>query len=143
MNTTAIPQAHNDTVFVRLGGEGRLAAMLDSLYAEVMEDDHLREYFFDVDLARQKAALLAFLRVAFGDASTVYRGPSLNIAHAGQLVTELAFDAFVDRFVQAAAEKGIDADTQMAARAILKSMRASVITEFRPNPAYNYPTHSS
>jgi hypothetical protein len=47
---------------------------------------------------------------------------------------------FVDLFVAAAAEIGVDADSQAAVRAALKSMRASVITEFKPNPIYNYPT---
>jgi hemoglobin len=128
------------SVFARLGGEAGVARILDRLYAQVMEDDHLREYFFDVDLEQLKESQLHFLRVAFGDAGAVYDGPALHVAHKVLLVSELAFDMFVDLFVSAAAEAGVDADSQTAARAILKSMRASVITEFKPNPAYNYPT---
>jgi hemoglobin len=128
------------SLFVRLGGEAGIARILDVQFGHIMADDHLREYFLDVDLSRLKASLSTFLRVAFGDTQVTYAGPTLLAAHKGQLVTELAFDTFVDLFVAAAAETGVDADSQLAARVALKSMRASVITEFKPNPIYNYPT---
>ena len=128
------------SVFARLGSEAGVTRILDGLYARAMEDDLLREYFFDVDMARLKATQLAFLRVAFGDPGVTYGGPPLHAAHKGQLVTEQAFDMFVDLFLTEAAAGGANAETQAAARDILKSMRASVITEFKPNPAYNYPT---
>ncbi len=139
MNATAASTA-TGPVFARLGQETGVARILDLAYAQAMEDDLLREYFLDVDLVRLKAMQLAFLRVAFGDPEATYNGPSLHAAHKGQLVTEQAFDIFVDLFAAAAAARGADAATQSAARDILKGMRASVVTEFKPNPAYNYPT---
>jgi hypothetical protein len=54
------------------------------------------------------------------------------------LVTEHAFDQFVDLFVAVAAETGASAADQADIRAALKATRANVITEFRPNPAYDY-----
>ncbi len=136
----AAPPSQMQSLFARLGHEAGLARILDVQFGHVLEDDHLREYFLDVDLTRLKASLTAFLRRALGDTGAGYSGPALHAAHKDQLVTELAFDAFVDLFVAAAAELGVDADSQAAARAVLKGMRASVITEFKPNPAYNYPT---
>ncbi|HTW72838.1 MAG TPA: group 1 truncated hemoglobin [Acetobacteraceae bacterium] len=134
------PPPDAQPLFVRLSGEAGIGQILDVQFEHIMADDHLREYFLDVDLPHLKASLSIFLRVAFGDTRAAYAGPTLHAAHKGQLVTELAFDTFVDSFVAAAAETGVDANSQAAARAVLKSMRASVITEFKPNPAYNYPT---
>jgi hemoglobin len=138
--SAAAPPPDAQSLFARLGGEEGLDRILDVQFDRIMADDHLREYFLDVDLPRLKASLRSFLRSAFGDMQAAYAGPTLRAAHKGQLVTELAFDTFVDMFVGAAGETGVDADNQAAVRAVLKSMRASVITEFKPDPAYNYPT---
>jgi len=134
----AAPPRDTQSLFARLGHEAGLARILDVQFEYVMEDEHLREYFLDLDLKQLKSSLAAFLRPAFGDTGAAYSGPALHAAHKDQLVTELAFDTFVDLFVAAAARVGVDADGQAAARAALKAMRASVITEFKPNPAYNY-----
>jgi hemoglobin len=128
------------SLFARLGGEAGLIRILDLQYERLLADDYLAEYFMDVDIARLKTGLLAFLRKAFGETGVVYDGRSLQAAHKGQLVTEHAFDAFIDMFIGAAAELGVDAASQAAAGSVLKALRASVITEFKPNPAYDYPT---
>lgn len=130
----------SETLFARLGGEAGLTRIIDLLYERILADEYLGEYFMDVDIDRLKAGQLGFLRGLFGDSGGVYRGPPLQGAHEGQLVTEQAFDMFVDLFVVAAAECGADSASQEAARATLKALRARVIMEFKPNPAYNYPT---
>jgi truncated hemoglobin YjbI len=126
------------TLFSRLGGEAGLAHLIDLHYQRLLTDDYLGEYFMGVDIDRLKAAQLAFLRAAFGDTEMPYRGASLRAAHQGQLVTEHAFDQFVDLFVTAAAETGASEADRSEIRAALKATRASVITEFSPNPAYDY-----
>jgi hemoglobin len=128
------------SLFQRLGGEAGVRQMLDLHYDRVMADDHLREYFLDVDLDRLKALQFAFLRQAFGGAATRYDGAALRAAHRGQLVSELAFDSFIDTLVECAAELGASAADQAAVRDVLKALRDSVITAFKPNPAYNYPS---
>jgi truncated hemoglobin YjbI len=125
-------------LFMRLGGETGLARLIDLQYEQLLADDYLGEYFMGVDIDRLKTAQLAFLRTAFGDTEAAYRGASLREAHNGQLVTELAFDQFIDMFVAAACVLGFDDAVQAEIRTALKAMRASVITEFRPNPAYDY-----
>jgi hemoglobin len=126
------------TLFVRLGGEVGLARLIDMQFERVLADDYLGEYFMGVDVDRLKAGLLAFLRKAFGDTEAAYRGPPLQDVHRGQLVTEQAFDQFVDLLVSTARELEVDDEGQSEIRAALKGMRASVITEFKPNPAYDY-----
>ena len=125
-------------LFARVGGEAGLARLIDLQYERLLADDYLGEYFMGVDIDRLKSGLLAFLRKAFGDTDAGYHGRSLQEAHRGQLVTELAFDQFVDTFVAAARGMGVNDADQEEIRAALKAMRASVITEFKPNPAYDY-----
>jgi len=50
----------------------------------------------------------------------------------------LEFDQFVDLFIAAARELGVHVADQAEVRTALRAMRASVITEFKPNPAYDY-----
>jgi hemoglobin len=126
------------TLFSRLGGEAGLTRLIDLHYERLLADDYLGEYFMGVDIDRMKTGQLGFLRTAFGDARMPDRGTSLQAAHKGQLVTEHAFDQFVDMFVAAAAESGASMADQAEIRTALTAARASVITEFRPNPAYDY-----
>ena len=126
------------SLFLRLGGEAGLTRMIDLLYERLLADDYLGEYFMGVDIDRLKSAQLGFMRQAFGDTEAVWRGASLRDAHKGQLVTELAFDQFIDLFAAVAAEMGVADADQAEMRTVLKAMRASVITEFKPNPAYDY-----
>jgi truncated hemoglobin YjbI len=133
MSTTEPPRS----LFTSLGGEAGLTRLIDLQYERLLADDYLGEYFMGVDIDRLKSAQLAFLRKVFGD-DTEYRGAALRDAHHGQLVTELAFDQFVDIFVAAAREMGVNDADQTEVRTALKSLRASVITEFKPNPAYDY-----
>jgi hemoglobin len=133
----AAPRAH-PSLFLRLGGQAGLARMIDLQYEQLLADDHLGEYFMGVDIDRLKTSQLAFLCKTFGDTEAAYRGASLHQAHDGQLVSELAFDQFIDMFVTAARAMGVDDADQAEIRAALQALRASVITEFKPNPAYDY-----
>lgn len=127
-----------ESLFTRLGSEAGLTRLIDRQYEQLLADDYLGEYFMGVDVDRLKTVQLAFLRKTFGDTDAVYHGASLQRAHDGQLVTELAFDQFVDMFVAAAHEMGVNETDQAEIRALLKALRAGVITEFKPNPAYDY-----
>jgi truncated hemoglobin YjbI len=129
-----------ESLFVRLGGEVGIARVLDRHYERVMEDDHLREYFLDVDIGRLKTAQLAFLGAVFGEPGASYDGAALRAAHRDQLVSELAFDSFIDRLIATAAEFGAGAADQGVMREVLNQFRDSVIMRFKPNPAFNYPT---
>ena len=125
-------------LFTRLGGEDGQKRLLDLQYERLLADEYLGEYFMGVDVEHLKTMQLAFLRKAFGDTESIYTGASMQAAHKDQLVTEHAFDSFIDMFVEIAGELGVAATDQQDIRAALKATRASVITEFKPNPAYDY-----
>jgi hemoglobin len=125
-------------LFTRLGGEAGLTRLIDLQYERLLADDYLGEYFMGVEIDRLKQAQSGFLRQTFGDTDAAWRGASLRDAHRGQLVTELAFDQYVDMFIAAARDIGVAEADQVEIRAALRAMRASVITEFKPDPAYDY-----
>src|ERR1051326_2449732 len=104
------------SLFLQLGGENGLARLIDRLYERILADEYLGEYFMGVDIARLKSAQLGFLRNTFGDTDAVYTGAHPRAAHAGQLVTEHAFDMFVDLFIEAAAEMGAEPATPQEGR---------------------------
>jgi truncated hemoglobin YjbI len=130
----------SESLFSRIGGKAGLTRLIDQHYEQILADDYLGEYFMGVDIDRLKAAQLTFLRKTFGDTEAAAFGVSLHEAHKGQLVTEHAFDQFVDTFIAVARDGGIDEADQAEIRAVLKAQRASVITEFKPNPAFDYPS---
>lgn len=136
----AAGSGNGDTLFRRLGGEAGMARILELLYERVLEDELLREYFVDSDLASLKSRQSEFLRRRLGDAGAQPDGAALRAAHRDQLVSELAFDRFIDMLVACAADAGAAPVDQESLRDVLKMLRDSVITAFRPNPAYNYPT---
>jgi hemoglobin len=138
MTSGGAGQMGQDTLFERLGGEAGVARLLDFHYERVTADEHLREYFLDVDLERLKISQLVFLAKLFGDVR--YDAAALRGVHRDQLVSELAFDGFIDSLIGCAADLGASAADQAAIRDALKALRDSVITAFKPNPAYNYPT---
>jgi len=129
------------SLFDRLGGEAGLVHLLDLFYQRLLNDDYLGEYFQGVSIERLKAGQTTFLRMAFGDPGVEYAGPKLHIAHRDQMVTELAFDQFIDMFVETAGELGADAASQEEVRAALQATRASVLMEFSSNPKYDYKTN--
>jgi truncated hemoglobin YjbI len=139
MDGTSTPEpSGQENLFARLGGEAGLARLIDLQYEQLLVDDYLGEHFMGVDIDRLKAAQRIFLCQTFGGIEAAYHGASLHEAHKDQLVTELAFDQFVDMFVASARETGVSETDQAEIRAALKGLRASVITEFKPNPAYDY-----
>jgi hypothetical protein len=64
----------------------------------------------------------------------------LRVAHRDQVISELAFDGFIETLVVTAAELDAAAADQGAMRDALTQFRDGVIMRFKPNPAYNYPT---
>jgi len=90
------------SLLMRLGGEaGHPARLINLQYEQILADDYLGEYFMGVDIDRLKTAQLAFCaRRSVTPRQHIAAFP-LQQAHNGQLVTELAFDQFVDLFIAA------------------------------------------
>ena len=126
-------------LFLRLGGETGLARMIDLQVERLIADDYLGEYFMGVDIDRLKSGLLAFLRKTFGDPGAAYRG-TIVAGRASRPVGDRTRIRPLRRHVCrcARAKPARPSRIRRKSAHVLKAMRASVITEFKPNPAYDY-----
>jgi hemoglobin len=89
-------QSHGPTMYQRLGGFDRLAAIFDDVAPRMATDPQLARFFSghstDSDL-RQRQRLLELLCAETGGPCT-YTGRPLKIAHAGLGVTGADWNAF-------------------------------------------------
>lgn len=69
------------SIYERIGGDAAVDAAVDRFYRKVLSDDHLRPFFDDVDMDRQRAKQKAFLTMVFGGPNN-YDGRDLRVAHA-------------------------------------------------------------
>ncbi len=70
-----------DSLFTQLGGEAAVDAAVDIFYRRVLGDDHIADFFDDIDLDAQRGKQKAFLTMAFGGPNS-YQGRDLRSAHA-------------------------------------------------------------
>ena len=80
-------------------------AAVDALYARILADDALRDYFADTNMTRQRAHLRAFVSQALGGPRR-YAGRELRSAHARFAITDEAFDEVVGHLAAALAGRG-------------------------------------
>lgn len=78
----------SQSLFAQLGGEAAVNAAVDIFYRKVLSDDHISNFFDDVDMERQAAKQKAFLTYAFGG-PVQYTGKDMRNAHAHLVVRGL------------------------------------------------------
>jgi len=82
------------TLYLRLGGEAAVAALLEELYVRALADPLFTPFFEKIDLQRLKVHQFAFISQALGGPHP-YAVPSLVQAHAGLQIEQRHFDGFV------------------------------------------------
>lgn len=68
------------TLFEQLGGAAAVDLAVNKFYERVLQDDRIKHFFVDVDMAKQRAHQKAFLTYAFGG-SDKYDGRYMREAH--------------------------------------------------------------
>ena len=87
------------SLYERLGGKAAIDAAVDIFYGKVLADDRIKQYFDDVDMARQKGKQRIFLAYAFG-APVQYEGSDMRAAHAHlKGLNDGHFDAVAENLV--------------------------------------------
>jgi hemoglobin len=114
------------SIYDRIGGAPAVSAAVDDLYARIMGDRGLAHYFADIDWARQKAHLRAFVAAALGGPQ-LYAGRDMHAAHAGLGVTAGAFDAVVAHLAAALAGLGVPAADIDAIAGKLAPLSAQIV----------------
>ena len=87
------------TLFEQLGGSAAVNAAVDIFYDKyVLNDDRIKHFFEDVDVAKQKNKQRAFLTVAFGGPNN-YTGEDMRKGHA-HLIERGLDDSHVDAVIE-------------------------------------------
>jgi hemoglobin len=115
------------TLYQRLGEGAGIAAVVDSLYRLIMDDEKLAPYFATTRLAEQKGHMALFLAAATGGPNG-YKGLDLDAAHAGRDITDADFDRVIGHAATALAEAGVDSETIDTVAGALMPLKAKVVT---------------
>ena len=119
--------AAESSLYVRIGGEGAVAAAVDGFYERIVADDGLSSYFADVDLAHLKAHQRAFIASALGGPER-YHGRRLDAAHRRLSVTTAAYSKVVDHLVDTLIALDVDPAVIAAVTDAVSSLQPQVVS---------------
>ncbi|WP_159787822.1 group I truncated hemoglobin [Sodalinema gerasimenkoae] len=113
------------SLFERLGGEPAVDAAVDKFYGRVLQDDRIKHFFDDTDMARQRQHQKAFLTYALGGGN--YTGRSMRSAHKA-LVEERGlkaehFDAVAEDLLITLKEMGVSDDLLSEVAAVVGNVQ--------------------
>src|SRR5688572_7991588 len=115
-----------DTLYQRLGGAERIAAMIEDAIDRHAVHPVLAPRFRGKDLMRLKQLGTQFFCAGIGGPQT-YEGRDLRVAHAGMNVSEQEFLATMDDIVAALQDHGVAPPEVGEVVAILYSLKAEVL----------------
>jgi hemoglobin len=96
------------TLYERLGGEARIATIIDQFYDRVLADPELEPYFRETPLDTLRRMQTEFFGMAL-DGPQTYSGLSLSRAHFGRGITSRHFSQFVSHLIETLKEHGVTA----------------------------------
>jgi hemoglobin len=117
------------SLYDEIGGEPAVNAAVDIFYRKVLQDNRIKHFFDDVDMARQAAKQKAFLTMAFGGPNN-YTGEDMRKGHAHLVAKGLNdshFDAVVDDLVATLKELKVPDNLIAQIGAICESTRNDVL----------------
>jgi purine-binding chemotaxis protein CheW len=114
------------SLFERLGGRPALEAVIDALYERILADDELADFFGATDIARLKRQQADFLGQAFGGPA-IYRGASMQQAHAGMGVRGHHFDRVAGHLGSALEALGVREDLAAEVLGIAGSLKKQIV----------------
>lgn len=107
-------------------GVATVKTAVSDFYERVLDDPELAGWFEDVDMRRLRAHQTAFLLYALGGPES-YTGRPLAQAHAGQQITDAAFDAMLEHLVLALGDAGMAGEVIRQLRARLERVRPQIV----------------
>lgn len=106
--------------------------MVEAFYARVLKDDRIKDFFADINMAKQRRKQKEFLSAAFG-APTPWTGKDLRKAHAHLDLTDVHFNAVAENLQKALEECKVKKELIDQVMAIAGSVRNEVLN--RPKDA--------
>jgi len=111
-----------------IGGRRTVEAATERFYEKVLEDDSLRHFFADTDMAHLRSRQVMFISMLLG--GRVYTGKDIHIAHAearDQGLNHAHFDLFLKHFRGALEDVGVKPENAEKIMKRLESKRGSVL----------------
>ena len=96
------------TLYERLGGEAKMATIIDRFYDRVLADPELEPYFRETSMEALRRMQTEFFGMAL-DGPQTYTGLSLYRAHSGRGITARHFSRFVSHLIETLKEFGATA----------------------------------
>lgn len=118
--------ASGPSLYERLGGQGAIAAVVDTFVANVAADTRINAFFRGVDIPNLKRLLVEQICQATGGPCT-YTGRSMVAAHTGMNLTNAHFDALVEDLVRALDRFNVPAREKGELLGALGGMRRDIV----------------
>lgn len=133
--------AKSGPLFVRLGGEPAVTAVVDAFLKRVAADKRINGRFINTDLTRLRTLLVQFVSHATGG-PVEYTGRDMHAAHAGLQIVAEEFDALVGDLAGALAELKVPAAEQNELLGALGPLKSQVVNAPPPESAAHDPARA-
>jgi hemoglobin len=115
------------SLYVRLGGEAAVAAVVDGFYERVLADGDLAPYFDGVGMERLRSHQRAFVARALGGPDR-YAGRPIGVAHRDREISRAAFAKVVAHLTDTLRALGVGSDDIATIAAVLAPLEAHVVS---------------
>jgi hemoglobin len=118
--------APQETLYVRLGGEAAIKAVVDEFVSNVGADTRINSYFANANLDRLKGHLVNQIGQASGGPQQ-YTGRDMKTTHAGMGIDGPAFDALVEDLVKALDKFAVPEQEKGELLGVLGPMKSDIV----------------
>ena len=127
-NRLLISTTHFDVIyviFVSLGGEAAIDAVVERFYDILLADDRVSGLFANTDMKHQRAMQKMFLNHVFGGKQ--YDGKNMRDAHSRLSLTDDHFNAVAEDLIRTLNELGVPQDKIDAVMAVVATTKNDVL----------------
>ena len=117
-----------ENLYDLIGGRQTIKAATERFYEKVLEDDSLRHFFGQTDMAHLRSRQVMFISMLLG--GRVYTGKDIHGAHADARdhgLNDAHFDLFLKHFRAALEEVGVEPENAEKVMKPLESTRKAVL----------------
>ena len=126
-------EARESSLYQKLGGKGAIDAAVELFYTKVLADEHVKHFFDDINMNKQKRKQKEFLSAALGS-PVAWTGKDMRTAHANMPgLNETHFNAIAGHLKATLEELKISQDLIAQVLAIVETTRNDVLN--RPKKA--------
>ena len=117
-----------ENLYELVGGHQTVEAATERFYHKVLQDDNLRRFFTETDMAHLRSRQVMFLSMLLGGG--VYTGKDIHVAHAQARdhgLNDAHFDLFLKHFRSALEEVGVKPENAEKIIKFLERRRHAVV----------------